>query len=208
MRVCKKCGIKKPLTDFTKQPHCRESRTWHCKVCDAAIRAERVAKTPEGQQREVGRKRREAERQHAEAHPGLRVCRKCGLPKPFEEFTKSTLCDSGRTWTCAECTVMNGAKWRRANPERATLAHRRNGLMRRHKMTIEQFDALLASQGGVCAICGTDKPRGHRNQWHVDHDHVTGRRRGVLCNKCNLMLLPGLNDDPARAIRAAEYLSV
>jgi len=49
------------------------------------------------------------------------------------------------------------------------------------------YDAVLAQQGGGCAICGQPpKPGGHRLA--VDHDHVTGTVRGLLCRFCNQML--------------------
>jgi hypothetical protein len=78
-------------------------------------------------------------------------------------------------------------------------------------MTIPAFDALLAGQGGVCAICrkpekdfdntGTGKVR----NLNVDHDHVTNAVRGILCSSCNRGL--GLfSDDPDLLITAAAYL--
>lgn len=57
----------------------------------------------------------------------------------------------------------------------------------RRKFGIEQseYDAMLAQQGGVCALCGA--PPG-RYRHAVDHDHVTGRIRGLLCMGCNRSL--------------------
>jgi len=48
-----------------------------------------------------------------------------------------------------------------------------------------QYDALLSSQGGRCAICG-NKPV--KRRLAVDHDHITGRVRGLLCMRCNRAL--------------------
>jgi len=63
----------------------------------------------------------------------------------------------------------------------------------------DDYDALLALQGGVCAICSKNRPLG------VDHCHLFNEVRGLLCNKCNLGL--GMfDDDPDRLRAAADYL--
>ena len=80
-----------------------------------------------------------------------------------------------------------------------------------HGLTIEQFDALLAAQGGVCAICKTDKPGG-RGGFHIDHDHSCCPRskscgkcvRGLLCNNCNVGR-GAFKDDPDLIKAALEY---
>jgi hypothetical protein len=51
-------------------------------------------------------------------------------------------------------------------------------------MTPENFDALLAHQNGVCALCH----KAYARTMHVDHDHETDGVRGLLCAGCNLML--------------------
>lgn len=82
-------------------------------------------------------------------------------------------------------------------------------------LTPEAFGALLASQGGRCAICGTDNPkRGNRvATWTVDHDHscCPGKTscgkcvRGLLCSPCNRGM-GILGDDPVILEAAAAYL--
>lgn len=73
-------------------------------------------------------------------------------------------------------------------------------LMQHYRITAEQRDALAIAQGCACACCG-DVAR-----LVVDHDHVTGRLRALLCHSCNTAI-GLLKDDPARAIAAAEYLA-
>jgi len=54
-------------------------------------------------------------------------------------------------------------------------------------LTVEEFDAMMEAQGGVCLFCG--RPPYKRNKrLCVDHDHDTGRVRGLLCLKCNAAL--------------------
>ncbi|MCO6007772.1 endonuclease VII domain-containing protein [Actinoallomurus purpureus] len=59
---------------------------------------------------------------------------------------------------------------------------------------------LISEQGGVCLICMKAAAE------HVDHDHVTGERRGILCFNCNVAL-GQFKDDPWVLRRAIEYLT-
>lgn len=68
--------------------------------------------------------------------------------------------------------------------------------------------AMFESQGNVCAACGSKEYNGGRD-WHVDHDHVTGKIRGILCRPCNVALgLLGdqLDEVRRRATALIEYL--
>lgn len=60
-------------------------------------------------------------------------------------------------------------------------------LMDNYKLTVEQYDAILKEQNGVCYMCGCAEPvKGRRLS--VDHDHDTGQIRGLLCSRCNPIL--------------------
>ncbi len=65
------------------------------------------------------------------------------------------------------------------------------------------YERLLAAQNGGCAICGKEA---NGNRLSVDHDHGTGRVRGLLCQQCNTGL-GGFRDDPALLERAIAYLN-
>jgi hypothetical protein len=67
-----------------------------------------------------------------------------------------------------------------------------------------EYDALLEAQGRACAICRTTVPGAGRS-WAVDHDHKTGRVRGLLCARCNLAI-GGMGDDPELLRAAADYV--
>lgn len=83
------------------------------------------------------------------------------------------------------------------------LAARRESDWRKRgiNFTVEEFEAMLEEQGGVCAICGRDGER----TLHVDHDHKTGKVRGLLCDNCNHGL-GKLGDDPDQLEAGAHYL--
>lgn len=72
-------------------------------------------------------------------------------------------------------------RWRELNPDK-TKAHR---LKAKYKMSKETYDAMLIKQSGMCAANGCQPTsRG----LFVDHDHVTGKIRGLLCQHCNTAL--------------------
>lgn len=75
-------------------------------------------------------------------------------------------------------------RWRETHPEKIKDIRLRYALRRKYGMTLEEYDAILAAQGGVCAICG-GPPVGPGGRYHVDHDHVSGSVRGLLCGTCN-----------------------
>lgn len=77
-----------------------------------------------------------------------------------------------------------------------------------YAITVELYNEMLEQQGGVCAICRGEETRtvkGTICSLAVDHDHETGRVRGLLCQACNAAL-GGFRDDPALLERAADYL--
>ncbi len=76
---------------------------------------------------------------------------------------------------------------------------------KKYGITEEERDQLLASQGGVCAICKTDDPKSKLG-WVIDHCHTSGRVRGVLCHRCNVML--GMSCDSSSTLaNAIKYLN-
>ena len=90
------------------------------------------------------------------------------------------------------------AAWRANNLERHNLARRRSVLRSKYGLTLEAYDALVEAQGSACAICGS---KACKRALHVDHDHGTGKVRGLLCNTCNRCL--GLLKDDATVLRSA-----
>jgi hypothetical protein len=71
-------------------------------------------------------------------------------------------------------------------------------------VTIDEYDEIKATQGGLCAICGP--ATGAHRRLHVDHDHQTRLIRGLLCFHCN-KFLGWARDDPEVFRRAYEYLT-
>lgn len=97
---------------------------------------------------------------------------------------------SARGKVCLDCQRKN----RRATARRTHVA-------RTYGLSQADHARLLEFQGGVCAICGGTRPY----QLAVDHDHDTGRVRGLLCKRCN-RLLRDVRDDVSLLAGAAAYL--
>lgn len=106
------------------------------------------------------------------------------------------------------------AAWRASALGRDPLMDRRANLRDKFGLSLEDYDRMLAEQGGGCAICGTTQAGGRHNTFFpVDHDHACcpGKKscgkclRGLLCAKCNLGL-GAFDDDPDRLMAAVAYL--
>lgn len=83
----------------------------------------------------------------------------------------------------------------------------RKAALKRHGLTVEQYDQMLTAQNGRCAVCRTDKPsdRPDIRFMFIDHCHKTGKVRGLLCNRCNTAI-GYAEDDPVRLEAMASYL--
>ncbi len=162
----------------------------------------------------------------------MKTCNKCGVTKPLESFYKAAGMRDGRRGDCKVCNLRaqheryradpaagkaRVKRWQQENAERVNaywrmrrlepevkLRERAAHLKRKYGMTIEQYDAMLEAQGGGCFICG--RPPRDDISLHVDHDHSTGKVRGILCFCCN-NALADFQEDPVLLGRAAEYLA-
>jgi hypothetical protein len=158
-------------------------------------------------------------------------CNRCGDVKPLDAFYRAAGMKDGHRGDCIECNkqahrewhrknaaanVDKATQWRRDNPERFEAYQReyrarpnRKRAMRdlyyrrTYGLSADEVDAMLEKQGGGCAICGALPER--LGSLHLDHDHDTGRIRGLLCLSCNQAL--GHFRDRAELLRrAADYL--
>lgn len=77
-----------------------------------------------------------------------------------------------------------------------------HGIKARYGITKEALEAL----GTACMICGVEKSNGKSKRLEVDHCHKSNVVRGLLCHCCNIGIA-NFKDDPARLIKASEYLT-
>lgn len=76
---------------------------------------------------------------------------------------------------------------------------RRNITLKPYGINVDDYDRMFAAQDGRCGICGSTDPG--RPNFSVDHCHVGGHVRGLLCVKCNSLI--GMADDDVARLRAA-----
>lgn len=115
----------------------------------------------------------------------MKTCNTCGQEKAAEQFYRYK---SGRLHTnCYPCHNELAKRWYSQHP----LVKRNADLRRKYGIGIEEYADLLEKQGGTCALCQqveTVSIRGKVLPLAVDHDHASGRVRGLLCAQCNLTL--------------------
>lgn len=82
--------------------------------------------------------------------------------------------------------------------------------LKEFKISSIDFEYLLKKQNGLCGICGlpeiaNDKHKDYKREMAVDHDHLTGKIRGLLCTNCNLGI-GHFKDDDSKLWKAILYL--
>lgn len=137
----------------------------------------------------------------------LKRCSKCAAAKPVSQFSRRSGYGDGRNAWCKACHSSYMAVYEESyERRRPTSAEVRAANYRKiHGITVGQYEVLLASQNGKCAICKTTKPGKNVTNFMVDHCHNTSRIRGLLCRSCNMAL--GMMKDSTTILRdAADYL--
>ncbi len=125
----------------------------------------------------------------------MKRCSRCHAWKSYDEFPRNRRSKDGFHCYCKPCHNRIGREYKR----RRYGGTRHYHLRHRYGITVADVERLIAEQAGVCPICLRPKPN------HVDHDHATGRVRGILCFGCNGGL-GQFGDDVDRLIRAIAYL--
>lgn len=159
-----------------------------------------------------------------------KACTKCGKVKLLSEFYRKKYKGKRKTsiyvcsW-CKECKLnwqkehfqkakpqiqKSRRKFYSKNKKKIAVANakrnKKNGwayrIKARYGITAEQYYQMLKNQNGGCWICGrTPKIR----RLHIDHNHKSGKVRGLLCMRCNRGL-SWYGDSPIRLHKAAQYL--
>lgn len=135
-------------------------------------------------------------------------CPRCKAERPVEAFRPNKARPDGRAGLCRPCENKSEAEWRRTTDKGLAMQRRSH---RRYKYGLEpsDYDAMAEAQGGVCAICEQPESivgaRGVPKSLSIDHNHITGVTRGLLCQRCN-QGIGNMKENPARLRAAADYL--
>jgi hypothetical protein len=187
MKRCRDCGEDKPLEDFSPAKKAADGRTSYCRGC-LRLRHQRYRDARNGG---VPARRSTAWASSA----AVKWCPGCRQELDRERFGRNRSSSDGLTTYCRPCHNTKGKE----TYTRLYGSTREYHLRRRYGITGAELQAMVETQGGVCAVCR------ERPAQHVDHDHLTGAVRGVLCSCCNQGL--GNFRDRADVMRAAiDYL--
>ena len=132
----------------------------------------------------------------------MKTCTYCDETKPYTAFTKRTGSKDGYHNRCKPCrSEVQKQRYRAKSQEDI----RDRDLKKAYGIGIDEYNALYAQQGGCCAICATHSENAPKKRLYVDHNHLTGVVRGLLCGNCNAGL-GLLKDDIDVIIAALAYL--
>lgn len=138
-------------------------------------------------------------------------CTCCGEVKPTTEFYKIKSCNGKWCFRsyCKKCDIKKRKEYFLENPEKTKETRKKRDL-KKYGITLEDKESMLKKQNYKCAICGKElflfgEPKDKNKIAHVDHNHDTGKVRGLLCDSCNRGI-GLLKDNPEYLLKAASYL--
>lgn len=140
----------------------------------------------------------------------MKQCKKCAELKDLSEFNKDKRSKDGLSYWCRKCHNKQKNQWYkdnpeknwyRNNPEKGKKCSRKTKLKQLYGITPEIYQEMYENQNGICANPGCDNP-----VEVIDHDHITGKVRGLLCHGCNVSL-GYLKEDKSRILGLVEYIS-
>jgi hypothetical protein len=177
MKCCNKCGVRKCPAAFPLRKESSDGRKGECRACVRAYQ-------------QTWKKRNPA--------------RVRGLRRKYYSKNREQIRSRSRERYALDPRPLRSAraKWRQQNPEKVRIGLRKSALKSKYGLTWEKYQTLLRRQNRRCRICS-----GGLLEPHVDHDHSSGKVRGLLCHNCNTAL--GMFKDSARLLRrAAMYIEI
>lgn len=218
-KQCSKCRVEKSLNDFYKKKSAVSGISSWCKMCELTAKRAYHKKTyvPHPKLPVI--------------KDGTKKCSKCGTWKPFKAFSSHSRCVAGVQSMCRECTnTMGRVRYSKFPEAVVTVGYKictcckqtrvaaefnrqrssKDGLhcycraclaARSHGLTALDIEQMRQRQNNCCKICAQEFEKAP----YIDHNHATGKVRGLLCLKCN-SALGFFQDNPNILKAAAQYL--
>lgn len=129
-------------------------------------------------------------------------CPRRGITKPLSQWGINKAHSNGLQSCCKKCHKELKKKWYKTEAGKAArkrykqgpsgMKAKRRALLKSYGMTVEDYDRMFQEQNGVCAVCGLSETSigngGNLKPLAVDHNHKTGKIRGLICSTCNTSL--------------------
>lgn len=135
---------------------------------------------------------------------GVKTCSRCKAQLPVTHYFGDNRTSDKKRSECKDCSKARNRDYYARNKEgwHDSRGGRNRELLRKYGISESDYDSLLFFQNGLCAIClGNRYPK---ERLCVDHDHISGKVRGLLCRVCNLGL--GKFDSLELARNVVSYL--
>jgi len=197
-RICNLCNIEKELSEF--YTYKKDDKIFYFFRCKECLREERIRKM---QDPEFKKKNQKYANRFKENHPDY-----------FKKYMENNKDKYKETINrCAKLYyeknkeyVKNYSKeYRRKLKSEQKRNYR---LKAKYDITLEEFNELKVKQNNKCSICKTELDQTDRKtKSNLDHNHTTGKVRGILCHKCNTGI-GLLNEDIEILASAIEYLNM
>lgn len=189
-KVCSRCKTDLPVSEFHRLHSASDGLQYSCKACS----------------READKKTRNKDRSKATKQEWYRNNRDISIARAKLQRGNT------ERWRQENRERVNAVeKYRKATTEIGQEGVAHATLMRRFAkfgLTLDQYHAMAEAQDFQCACCGqvpTPTQGGAHDGFHIDHHHVTGKVRGLLCGGCNVGM-GMLQDSPEVCELAASYL--
>lgn len=127
-----------------------------------------------------------------------KICTRCKILKQDIHFSPSKTTKDGLVYQCKSCCRESNKNWyysggketrvQYANSPEGVVARRKAKLKCIYDITLEQFELMMQDQNYCCALCSKDLKQLQPRQIHIDHNHITKKVRGILCEQCNKLL--------------------
>jgi len=206
-KTCSRCGEEKPITEFWKtisghDPACKKCRMLRRYEQRLEKRKQLGLKTHILTNREVNEFKSQ----------GLRYCPRCTRVLPLDYFSH-TRGKKNNAPHCKDCCNDMSAKRRLTEESKLNRREyyqkrketlKNSKLLRQYGISLAKYRELLDKQNGKCIICGKTAID-NKKDLAVDHDHKTGKIRGLLCNNCNVAV-GFMQDNPDLALGINAYL--